>query len=112
MGSAALGTALASPKSSSDTVRIACVGLRGRGKSHLEAFTTLPNVDLVAICDIDQSVLADACKFVEGTGKKAPAPYTDLRKLLEDKSIDAISIATTRDSAEKIRTRDSELLMM
>lgn len=94
MGSAALGTALASPKSSSGTVRIACVGLRGRGKSHLQAFTTLPNVDVVAICDIDQSVLADASKFVEGTGKKAPAPYTDLRKLLEDKSIDAISIAT------------------
>jgi hypothetical protein len=46
---AAVGSALAAPKSPNDTVRMACVGLRGRGKSHLKAFTTLPNVDLVAV---------------------------------------------------------------
>jgi len=92
---AAVGSAMAAPtKSPNDTVRIACVGLRGRGKSHLKAFTTLPNVDLVAVCDVDQSVLNEASKFVESKRQKAPATFTDLRKLLEDKSIDAISIAT------------------
>src|SRR5437764_560731 len=92
---AAVGSAMAAPtKSPNDTVRIACVGLRGRGKSHLKAFTTLPNVDLVALCDVDQSVLNEASKFVESKRQKAPAAFTDLRKLLEDKSIDAISIAT------------------
>src|SRR5437868_8470061 len=92
---AAVGSAMAAPtKSPNDSVRIACVGLRGRGKSHLQAFTTLPNVDLVALCDVDQSVLNKATQFVEGKGKKAPTGYSDLRKLLEDKSIDAISIAT------------------
>jgi hypothetical protein len=39
---AAVGSAIAAPKSPSDSVRIACVGLRGRGKSHLRAFTSLP----------------------------------------------------------------------
>jgi predicted dehydrogenase len=52
------------------------------------------NVDLVALCDVDQSVLNEASKFVESKRQKAPAAFTDLRKLLEDKSIDAISIAT------------------
>src|SRR5207302_4831404 len=60
----------------------------------LQAFTTLPNVDLVALCDVDQSVLGNAVKAVESKGKKAPTAYTDLRKLLDDKSIDVISIAT------------------
>src|SRR5207244_3176103 len=91
---AALGQAARTMASPSDTVRIACVGLRGRGKSHISAYTSLPNVDLVALCDVDQSVLNSRLKDVESKGKKRPAGYTDLRKLLEDKSIDAISIAT------------------
>src|SRR5438067_10049204 len=91
---AAMGTAAAASKSANDSVRVACAGLRGRGKSHLQAYTTLPNVDLVALCDVDQSVLANAVKAVESKGKKPPTGYTDLRKLLEDKSIDVISIAT------------------
>ncbi len=91
---AAAGAAWSAPKSANDTVRIGCVGLRGRGKSHLHAFTTLPNVDLVAVCDVDESVLNAAVKDVETKRQKAPTGYTDVRKLLEDKSIDAISIAT------------------
>lgn len=92
---AALSTASAlSAASPNDTIRIATVGVRGRGKSHMQAFTSLPNVDLVALCDIDEAELNKAAKFVEGKRGKAPAMHTDLRKLLEDKSIDAISIAT------------------
>jgi len=92
---AALGsTALAASASPNDTIRVAAVGLKGRGKSHMQAFTSLPKVDLVAICDIDDSVLDQASKFVESKRGKAPVAYKDLRKLLEDKSIDAISIAT------------------
>jgi predicted dehydrogenase len=92
---AALGTtALSAVASPNDTVRIACVGLNGRGKSHMQAFTSLPNVDLVALCDVDDAVMAKASKFVTEKRGKAPVAYSDLRKLLEDKSIDAISIAT------------------
>ncbi len=90
-GSAMAGTTTKSPN---DTVRVACVGLKGRGKTHLNAYTTLPNVDLVALCDVDASVLGAASKFVESRTHKAPTGYSDLRKLLEDKSIDVISIAT------------------
>lgn len=60
----------------------------------MQAFTSLPNVDLVALCDVDDAVMAKASKFVTEKRGKAPVAYSDLRKLLEDKSIDAISIAT------------------
>jgi predicted dehydrogenase len=79
---------------SSDKVRIALAGCGGRGMSHVNAWTSIPNVELVAICDIDDSHIAKYVKAVEAKGKPAPATYKDFRKLLEDKSIDAVSIAT------------------
>jgi len=82
----------------SDTVRIACVGLRGRGKDHIRGYGNLSNVEIVALCDIDDSVLNKAAAGFETAGKKKPQTYTDLRKLLENKEIDAISIATPNHS--------------
>ncbi|MGA2596239.1 MAG: Gfo/Idh/MocA family oxidoreductase, partial [Bryobacteraceae bacterium] len=80
--------------SPNDTVRIGLVGCGGRGETHLKQWTTLPNVELVAISDIDESHMAKFVKTVESQGKKAPASYQDMRKILDDKSIDAVSIAT------------------
>jgi len=54
----------------------------------------MANVEIAAICDIDESVLNARVGDLEKAKGKRPAAYTDLRKLLEDKSIDAISIAT------------------
>jgi len=84
-------SSLASPN---DTVRIACVGVRGQGRAHISHYAKMDNVEIAAICDIDESVLNARLADVEKLGKKRPAGYADLRKLLEDKSIDAISIAT------------------
>jgi predicted dehydrogenase len=61
---------------------------------HISAFTSMPNVKLVAMCDVDQSVVRARLKDIESSGKEKPVCYTDARKLLEDKSIDAIFIAT------------------
>ena len=96
MGSAAAGAALGSSAlaSPNDTVRVACVGLRGRGTAHIAAYSKMKNVEIAAFCDVDDSVMAMRTKQLEKDGIKAPAAYRDLRKLLEDKSIDAISIAT------------------
>ena len=84
-------SALASPN---DTVRIACVGVRGQGNSHIHEYAKMANVEIAALCDIDESVLKDRLAAIEKMGKKRPAAFTDFRKLLEDKSIDAVSIAT------------------
>jgi predicted dehydrogenase len=85
------GSAAASPN---DTVRVACVGGRGRGRDHIKAYNQITNVEIAAICDVDESVLNARVNDLEKAGKKRPAAYTDLRKLLEDKTIDAVSIAT------------------
>ncbi len=77
-----------------DTVRVAVVGFRGQGGSHIREYTNMPKVELAALCDVDESVTARALKGLESRGVKTPKTYTDVRKLLEDKSIDAISIAT------------------
>jgi predicted dehydrogenase len=88
---AASTTVFGSPN---DTIRVATIGLRGRGKDHIKEITGQPNVELVALCDIDEKVLDAAAGSVEKITQKKPAIYQDYRKLLEDKSIDAISIAT------------------
>ena len=80
--------------SAGNTVRVACVGLRGQGRSHIRAYSDLPNVEIAALCDIDDAVLAQRTKDLEAAGKKRPAVFKDIRKLLEDKSIDAVSLAT------------------
>src|SRR5215831_3387629 len=90
-GTALQPRAMASPN---DTVRVACVGVRGRGRSHIRAYSQMANVEIAAICDIDESVLNARVGDLEKAKGKRPAAYTDFRKLLEDKSIDAVSIAT------------------
>jgi predicted dehydrogenase len=73
-----------------DRVRVAVCGLHGRGKDHLSSYSHLSNVEIAALCDVDENVLRK--RLGEVSGK--PQTYVDFRKLLEDKSIDAISIAT------------------
>jgi predicted dehydrogenase len=84
--------------SANDTVRVACVGVRGQGRAHINAYGKMPNVEIAAICDVDESVLEQRLTDAEKLTKKRPAGFTDLRKVLEDKSIDAISIATPNHS--------------
>jgi predicted dehydrogenase len=73
-----------------DRVRVAVCGLHGRGKDHLEAFSQLSNVEIAALCDVDENLFRT--RLGEVAGK--PQSYVEVRKLLEDKSIDAVSIAT------------------
>ena len=96
MGTAATPTGLRASalQSPNNTVRVACVGFHGQGKAHLQGYLKTPNVEIPALCDVDESVLEQGCKTIEAAGRKRPTGYTDLRKLLEDKSIDAISMAT------------------
>jgi predicted dehydrogenase len=96
MGSAAAaGAAKASSlASANDTIRVACVGLKGRGRDHIMAFGKLKNIQIAALCDVDDSITAERMKDVEKLNAGRPATFRDIRKVLDDKSIDAISIAT------------------
>ena len=77
-----------------DTIRAACVGVRGQGRSHIRSLQALDGVEVVALCDVDENVLADRLKDFETEGWKKPKTYVDIRKLLEDKDIDVVSMAT------------------
>jgi predicted dehydrogenase len=75
-------------------VTIAVLGVNGRGQSHIDGFSRLPDVEVVAFCDPDLVVMGNrAAAFEKKSGKKVNQ-VQDLRKLFEDKSIDAVSIAT------------------
>ncbi len=77
-----------------DTIRIGAIGIRGIGShKHIPDFRKIPGVQVVALCDVDGEVLNQ----VHGDLKKdgiATDKYTDMRKMLDRKDIDAISIGT------------------
>ena len=82
-------------KSPGDTMNVAVIGFGGRGGSHIGGYRKLDKegVQVGALCDVDANVLA---KGIAGfkDAKLKPTGYSDMRKLFEDKSIDAVSIAT------------------
>ena len=78
----------------SDRVNLAMIGVNGRGMSLISSFAALPNAQIVSICDTDQRVWAKAVSAVQKSTGKAPKAVADLRRVLDDKSIDGIVVAT------------------
>ncbi len=77
-----------------DDLRIAVVGVGGQGGGHMKIFSKIPGVRLVAICDADRDHVEKRAADFEKSGGAKLKTYTDVRELLEDKSIDAITSAT------------------
>src|SRR5437879_2411438 len=73
-----------------DTLRVAVVGVNGRGMSHVGGFNNANSCEIVTICDCDEAVIGKAMKAVEGKRGKAPKYEKDIRKVVEDKNIDII----------------------
>ncbi|MHC4461826.1 MAG: Gfo/Idh/MocA family oxidoreductase [Planctomycetota bacterium] len=96
-GSVAAGVALALPfsrvRGSNDDLRAAVVGFNGQGGGHIGKFHSSSGVRVVAICDVDEKVLSRKVGEFKKRNEKVDA-YIDYRKMLEDKSIDIVSIAT------------------
>jgi predicted dehydrogenase len=85
------GAAKAGPN---DTIQVAVVGIRNRGKAHLENFCRMSNVNVAALCDVDERLFPESVAQVEKASGKKPKTFVDFRQLLEDRSIDAVSLAT------------------
>ena len=78
-----------------DKVRVAVVGIRGQGQAHIREFNALENVEVAALCEVDENLVDERIKkHFTDQGLKKPQVYSDIRKLLENKDIDAISIVT------------------
>ncbi len=77
-----------------ETVHLAVTGVRGRGKDHIRHFAKVPGVSIDTICEVDERLWPGIAKLVQDVTGRTPKLEADIRRVLEDKQIDAISIAT------------------
>ncbi len=78
-----------------DLIRVATIGVNSRGKSMSGTFAGQKNAEVGIVCDVDERAIPKAIQAVMDAKQKAtPKSEKDCRKVLEDKSIDAIYIAT------------------
>ena len=77
-----------------DQLNVGLIGCNGMGFSNLSSHLKMPQVNCVALADIDQNVLDRRAADVEKLRGTKPKLYTDYRKMLEDKDIDAVIIGT------------------
>jgi myo-inositol 2-dehydrogenase/D-chiro-inositol 1-dehydrogenase len=83
-------------QSPNDTVRVAFIGVGNRGSFLLKHMLTVPGITVVAICDLDPERLTAAMAASTAAGSH-PEDYSEYRKLLDRKDIDAVVIATPVD---------------
>ena len=77
-----------------DTVNLAVIGTGGRGRGHIQYFSDVPKARIVAICDVNQEARERASALVRNEQGTSPAEYADMRALLDDQEVDAVSVAT------------------
>ena len=79
-----------------DRMRIAIVGLHGRGKSHITGWLEHPNVEIAYLVEPDADVLAEKMEDLKGRvqGTFNCKGVANIREALDDPNVDAVSIAT------------------
>jgi predicted dehydrogenase len=75
-----------------DRVRIGVVGLGGRGRAHMNEWSKVKGSEIAALCDVNQAALERGQAQVLKLTEQKPTGYADMRKLFEDKNIDAVSM--------------------
>jgi predicted dehydrogenase len=76
-------------------LRVAVVGVHGRGKDHVRSLLGGKHGAVIAtVCDADSGVVGPVMKAIEKNQGKPAAFEQDIRRVVEDKSIDVVTIAT------------------
>lgn len=75
-----------------ERVNVAVVGLGGRGQAHMKALGELPLARIVALCDVNQAAVERGQAVVKRLSNETPKAYEDMRKLFEDRNVDAVSM--------------------
>ena len=70
------------------------IGCNGRGRDHIAGFLRVPNVEISWVCDVDSRALEKGVALVAQKPSSTPQGVKDLRRMLEDPNLDAVSIAT------------------
>jgi predicted dehydrogenase len=82
-------------KGANDRINVAVIGIRGQGQNHISEYSRLKDVEVAAICDVDENLFAPRIKSLfTDKGLRTPKTYQDLRAVFENKDIDAVSIVT------------------
>jgi predicted dehydrogenase len=76
-----------------EKVIVAVMGSNGRGEYLAQLYSALPDVEVGYICEVDDNVLQRTISKVKDRTGKAPKGYKDVRKLLEEKDLDALVVA-------------------
>lgn len=85
----------ASITGANDTIRLAVIGLGARGSgSHIPEFGSMPGVKIAAVCDPDRERLSAGAQKVSDSFNYKPEEVADVRKLMDRKDVDVVSIAT------------------
>lgn len=77
-----------------DRINIGVIGIRSQGKFHLTSYAKLPNVFVKTMCDVDENLFAKRARKVNSIQGLVPRTEYDMRRVFDDKDIDAVSIAT------------------
>lgn len=85
-------TATGAANKPNDRLRVAVMGVRGRGRGIIRGFSRLDNVEIATLCDPDESVIPRAIKEIHEP-RQQPKIEKDVRKVLEDPNIDALLIS-------------------
>jgi predicted dehydrogenase len=94
VGTLAVAGRVARPASANERIRLAVIGVRGRGDDLARGFAKAKDAEVVAVCDVDDEAFGKAVEGVETATGKAPRTEKDFRRLLDDKQIDAVAVAT------------------
>ena len=79
---------------SNDTVQMAVIGIRGRGRNHIGHFAKMKNVRLKFLVDVDENLFNERLNELDKLVGYRPKTEWDMRKVFDDKEIDAVSVAT------------------
>jgi predicted dehydrogenase len=77
-----------------DTIRVGVAGLNGRGSAHVKAFAEMKGVEITYLIDPDTRTFEKRLAQIEKVGGTRPKTVQDIREALDDKSLDAVSVAT------------------
>lgn len=95
---AASAVVAASPQSvraaAADTITLAAIGCGGQGTGLARSFASRPDVRIAYVCDVDDARAARAADEVEKIANSRPQVVRDLRQVLDDDAIDAVTVAT------------------
>jgi predicted dehydrogenase len=93
VGSLSAVTATGSANQPNERVRLGIMGVNGRGRQLLQAFSAFPDVEIAYVCDPDENVVPPALRALNVQQRRPPRVHTDVRRVLDDRDVTALVVA-------------------